>query len=119
MGFLLVGLLVSSHVDRVAHMWLNSLSLLCTRMCTLRTVVCTLLGPHIVQLWYVRMAMTVCLHAMRAGLTSEDADVPFLLEASQGDRISGKIARAEVASLVAAALASPAAAGAEPFWNLL
>ncbi|KAK9820647.1 hypothetical protein WJX81_005527 [Elliptochloris bilobata] len=45
------------------------------------------------------------------GLTSEDAGVPFLLEASQGDRISGKIARAEVATLLAAALCSPAAAG--------
>ena len=56
--------------------------------------------------------LTACLHAMHPGLTSEDADVPFLLEASQGDRISGKIARAEVASLVAAALASPAATGA-------
>ena len=56
---------------------------------------------------------------MRAGLTSEDADVPFLLEASQGDRISGKITRAEVASLVAAALASPAAAGAQPLSGVL
>lgn len=57
--------------------------------------------------------LTACLPTMHAGLTSEDAGVPFLLEASQGDRISGKITRAEVASLVAAALASPAAAGAQ------
>lgn len=65
------------------------------------------------------MVITACPHATRVGLTSEDADVPFLLEASQGDRISGKIARAEVASLVAAALASPAAAGAQPLFGVL
>ncbi len=52
--------------------------------------------------------------AAAAGLTTEDADTPFLLEASQGDRISGKITRAEVASLVSAALNTPASVGAGP-----
>jgi hypothetical protein len=47
-----------------------------------------------------------------AGLTSEDEGVPFLLEAAQGDRISGKISRAEVASVAVAALATPASVGA-------
>ena len=54
--------------------------------------------------------MTRC--GAAAGLTTEDADTPFLLEASQGDRISGKISRAEVASLVSAALNTPASVGA-------
>jgi hypothetical protein len=45
------------------------------------------------------------------GLTSEDADTAFLLEARQGDAISGKVARGEVAQVVAAAAGSPAAAG--------
>lgn len=35
----------------------------------------------------------------------------FLLEASQGDAISGKVARGEVAQAVAAAIGTPAAAG--------
>jgi uncharacterized protein YbjT (DUF2867 family) len=44
---------------------------------------------------------------------SDDAGTagPALLEAAQGDRLTGKVARAEVAATVAAALASPAAAG--------
>jgi len=45
------------------------------------------------------------------GLTSEEADTPFLLEASQGDRVSGKISRAEVADVIVAALGTPAATG--------
>ena len=50
-----------------------------------------------------------------AGLTSEDEGVPFLLEASQGDRISGKISRAEVASVAVAALGTAASVGAGPY----
>ena len=50
---------------------------------------------------------------MRAGLTSEDEGVPFLLEASQGDCISGKISRAEVASVAVAALGTAASVGAQ------
>ena len=45
------------------------------------------------------------------GLTSEDTDTQFLLEAAQGDRISGKISRAEVADLIVAALGTPSATG--------
>lgn len=39
------------------------------------------------------------------------AEGPALLEASQGDRISGKVARSDVAAVVAAAAGLPAAAG--------
>jgi len=46
-----------------------------------------------------------------AGLTSEDEDVAFLLEASQGDRISGKISRKEVAAVTVAALGTAASVG--------
>ena len=46
-----------------------------------------------------------------AGLTSEDEGVPFCLEASQGDRLVGKISRAEVASIAVAALGTPASVG--------
>ena len=48
---------------------------------------------------------------MRAGLTSEDEDKDFVLEASQGDRISGKISRKEVASVAVAALSTAASVG--------
>jgi hypothetical protein len=46
-----------------------------------------------------------------AGLTSEDEDKDFVLEASQGDRISGKISRKEVARVAAAALGTAASVG--------
>lgn len=46
-----------------------------------------------------------------AGLSREQEDQTFELEASQGDRIVGIISRQEVASVAAAALDSPAAAG--------
>ena len=46
-----------------------------------------------------------------AGLTTEQAEESFLLEASQGDSISGKITREEAASVVAAALNTPASKG--------
>lgn len=45
------------------------------------------------------------------GLTTEEEDTAFALEARQGDAISGKVSRAEVAQVVAQALESPAAAG--------
>jgi len=45
------------------------------------------------------------------GLTSEDEDQRFLLEASQGDRISGKISRIEVASVAVTALGCSASIG--------
>lgn len=48
------------------------------------------------------------------GLTNEEEDTQFLLEAAQGDLISGKISRAEVAGLIVAALGSAAATGAQP-----
>ena len=48
---------------------------------------------------------------MRAGLTTEDDDQPWLLEAQQGDRISGKISRAQVASVAVAALGTEASIG--------
>lgn len=46
-----------------------------------------------------------------AGLTTEQAEESFLLEVSQGDSISGKITREEAASVVAAALNTPASRG--------
>lgn len=45
------------------------------------------------------------------GLTSEDLDTDFLLETQQGDNISGKISRQEVAKVVAEALNTPFATG--------
>lgn len=45
------------------------------------------------------------------GLTNEEEDVKFMLEGSQGDQISGKISRAEVTDLIAAALSSSATVG--------
>lgn len=45
------------------------------------------------------------------GLTNEEEDVKFMLEGSQGDQVSGKISRAEVADLIAAALSSSATVG--------
>jgi hypothetical protein len=56
------------------------------------------------------------------GLTSEDENEQFLVEARQGDAISGKISRAEVAQVVAHALRTPSATGARlqtPSWLLL
>lgn len=49
-----------------------------------------------------------------AGLTSEDEDQEFVLEASQGDRISGKISRKEVAAVAVAALGTAASVGESP-----
>ena len=46
-----------------------------------------------------------------AGLTTEEEDTPFLLEAGQGDRIVGKITRAQVARVLAAALKTPGSVG--------
>jgi hypothetical protein len=45
------------------------------------------------------------------GLTTENVEESFLLEASQGDSISGKISRDEVASVMTAALQTPASTG--------
>ena len=53
-------------------------------------------------------SMTWCWHA---GLTSEDEDKPWVLEAQQGDRISGKISRKEVASVAVSALSTEASIG--------
>jgi len=45
------------------------------------------------------------------GLTNENVEETFLLEASQGDSISGKISREEAASVITAALQTPASTG--------
>lgn len=45
------------------------------------------------------------------GLTNETEGAPFMLEASQGDRVSGRLTRGELASVVAAAACLPAAVG--------
>jgi len=45
----------------------------------------------------------------------QDEDTAFLLEAQQGDAISGKVSRGEVAQVVVAAAGSPSAAGAQGF----
>lgn len=45
------------------------------------------------------------------GMTDKNEGAPFLMEASQGDRISGGISRGEVAAAMVAALGSPLAAG--------
>ncbi len=49
--------------------------------------------------------------ALYAGLSREQEEQAFELEASQGDRIVGIISRQEVAAVAAAALDSPASAG--------
>lgn len=49
-----------------------------------------------------------------AGLTSDAELGPVALEFAQGDSISGKVLRKEVAQVVAAALSSPAAVGGAP-----
>jgi hypothetical protein len=46
-----------------------------------------------------------------AGLVTEDLDKAFTLQALQGDRTSGRLSRAEAASVLAAACASPTATG--------
>lgn len=58
---------------------------------------------------------------MRAGLTTEGEDEPWVLEAQQGDRISGKVSRAQVASVAVAALGTEASIGARshPSWHPL
>ena len=43
--------------------------------------------------------------------------MPFRLEASQGDRLVGKISRAEVASVAVAALDTPASVGEGRAWT--
>lgn len=46
-----------------------------------------------------------------AGVTDKEEGGPFLLEAKQGDTISGNISRQELARIVATALSTPQAAG--------
>ena len=46
-----------------------------------------------------------------AGITDKQEGGPFLLEARQGDTISGNVSRQELAGLVATALSTPQAAG--------
>ena len=53
----------------------------------------------------------VMLRLWIAGLTTERIEESFLLEASQGDTISGKISREEAATVVASALQTPASRG--------
>lgn len=45
------------------------------------------------------------------GLTTEREDESFVMEAAQGDTISGKISRGEVATVISAALKAPASKG--------
>ena len=52
---------------------------------------------------------------MHAGLTTEDEDQPWVLEVQQGDRISGKISRAQVASVAVSALGTEASIGKSLF----
>lgn len=46
-----------------------------------------------------------------AGITDKEEGGPFLLEAKQGDTISGNVSRTELARIVATALSTPQAAG--------
>lgn len=46
-----------------------------------------------------------------AGITDKNEGGPFLLEAKQGDTISGNVSRHELARIVATALRTPEAAG--------
>ncbi len=46
-----------------------------------------------------------------AGITDKTEGGPFLLEAQQGDTISGNVSRHELARLVVTALSTPEAAG--------
>lgn len=52
--------------------------------------------------------MTVC---GCAGITDKTDGGPFLLEAQQGDTISGNVSRQELARLVVTALSTPEATG--------
>ncbi|CAL8465559.1 g5095 [Coccomyxa elongata] len=61
--------------------------------------------------WALRSAGVPYAVVRSTGLTSEDEDQDFLLEASQGDRISGKISRKEVAAVAVAALGTGASVG--------
>ncbi|EIE22978.1 CIA30-domain-containing protein [Coccomyxa subellipsoidea C-169] len=61
--------------------------------------------------WAVRSAGIPYAVVRSTGLTSEDEDTDFVLEASQGDRISGKISRKEVARVAVAALGTAASVG--------
>lgn len=49
----------------------------------------------------------------RTGITDKTEGGPFLLEARQGDTISGNVSRQELARLVVAALATPEATGTQ------
>ncbi|CAL5221994.1 g4282 [Coccomyxa viridis] len=61
--------------------------------------------------WAVRSAELPYTVIRSTGLTSEDEDKPWVLEAQQGDRISGKISRKEVASVAVSALSTEASIG--------
>ena len=52
--------------------------------------------------------MSACGHT---GITDKTEGGPFLLEAQQGDTISGNVSRQELARLVVAALSTPEATG--------
>lgn len=65
-------------------------------------------------IWQVKTAvLTAPAHrsTVHAGLTTEDEDKSWVLEAQQGDRISGKISRAQVASVAVAAVGIEASIG--------
>ena len=51
---------------------------------------------------------------LHAGITDKEEGGPFLLEAKQGDTISGNVSRPELARIVATALSTPQAAGGLP-----
>ncbi|CAK0786611.1 hypothetical protein CVIRNUC_009825 [Coccomyxa viridis] len=61
--------------------------------------------------WAVRTSELPYTVIRSTGLTTEDEDQPWVLEAQQGDRISGKISRAQVASVAVAALDTEASIG--------
>ena len=64
--------------------------------------------------WQIKTAVLVVpahRNTLHTGLTTEDEDKPWVLEAQQGDRISGKISRAQVASVAVAAMGTEASIG--------
>jgi hypothetical protein len=112
----------------------------CTGVCVCGDVMCVRTWPHVAQLWDVPGSprcgtpQLTCVPKLRcfffcfsppvnclaftaavplpvsAGLDDRSITGPALLEADQGDTISGKVSRVEAAATVVAALARPDAA---------
>ena len=63
------------------------------------------------SLAFVGLEHCMSVGSLIAGITDKTEGGPFLLEAHQGDTISGNVSRHELARLVVTALSTPEAAG--------